>query len=103
MPERDGPPSMNTLRRQALDVLLERDSAAKANRASALPRSGLSGAQEEIGEPHGLPGRPEHPQLVPHTALKQRSLGSDEGRAALFHALAHIELNAVDLAADAVW
>lgn len=50
-----------------------------------------------------MPGRPERPQLVPHTSLKQRSVGSVAGRAALIHALAHIELNAIDLAADIVW
>ena len=43
------------------------------------------------------------PMLVPHTELKRRSVKSHEGLAALFHALAHIELNAVDLAADLTW
>lgn len=58
---------------------------------------------EDLGEPPGLPGRPDHPRLVPHTELKRRSINTNEGRAALFHAVAHIELNAIDLAADAVW
>lgn len=35
--------------------------------------------------------------------LKQRSLKTPEGLAGLLHAVAHIELNAIDLAADAVW
>lgn len=43
------------------------------------------------------------PVLVPHTQLKQRSVNTVEGRAVLIHALAHIELNAVDLALDIVW
>jgi uncharacterized ferritin-like protein (DUF455 family) len=94
---------MNTLRQLALEVLLERDPAAKASRASALPQSGLSGAQEDVAEPPGLPGRPDRPQLVPHTELKQRSLKTPEGHAGLLHAVAHIELNAIDLAVDAVW
>ncbi len=55
-------------------------------------------------EPTGcIPGRPERPLLVPHTELKARSMRTVEGRAALIHALAHIELNAIDLALDIVW
>jgi uncharacterized ferritin-like protein (DUF455 family) len=84
-------------------VLLECDPARKAALASALPRASASGSSEELAEPPGIPGRPERPRLVPHTELKQRSLNTPEGHAALLHAVAHIELNAVDLAADAVW
>ena len=36
------------------------------------------------------------------TAVPRRRLGSDEGRAALVHAIAHIEFNAINLALDAV-
>ncbi len=50
-----------------------------------------------------LPGRPARPCLVPPRELPQRSLGSAEGRAALIHAIAHIEFNAIDLAWDAVY
>ena len=35
--------------------------------------------------------------------FRSRSVRTTEGRAALIHALAHIELNAIDLAADVVW
>jgi uncharacterized ferritin-like protein (DUF455 family) len=38
--------------------------------------------------------------LVSPKEVPKRGLGSPEGRAALLHALAHIELNAIDLAAD---
>lgn len=48
------------------------------------------------------PGRPERPILTPPTQVKRRSLGSLKGRIALLHAIAHIELNAVDLALDIV-
>lgn len=48
------------------------------------------------------PGRPPRPFLVPPTAVNRRSLGSVKGRIAMLHALAHIELNAVDLALDIV-
>jgi uncharacterized ferritin-like protein (DUF455 family) len=49
------------------------------------------------------PGRPERPRLVHPRDVPQRGVGSDAGRAALLHAIAHIEFNAIDLALDAVW
>lgn len=48
------------------------------------------------------PGRPEKPELVAPRMLKKRSLVAIEGRIALMHALAHIELNAIDLALDII-
>lgn len=48
------------------------------------------------------PGRPSRPELVPPKAVEKRSLHTLPGRIALLHALAHIELNAVDLALDIV-
>ncbi len=51
----------------------------------------------------GIPGRPERPELVSPLQVKHRSMGTPEGRAALIHALAHIEFNAINLALDAVW
>ncbi len=53
--------------------------------------------------PIAAPGRPPQPRLVPARALPRRGLGSAEGRAALLHAIAHIEFNAIDLAWDAVY
>jgi uncharacterized ferritin-like protein (DUF455 family) len=61
------------------------------------------GETEVFMEPIGIPGRPLKPSLVPHKELKQRSVSSVEGRASLLHALAHIELNAIDLACDLCW
>lgn len=49
------------------------------------------------------PGRPERPLLVAPRELSQRKLNSVEGRAALIHAVAHIEFNAINLAWDAVY
>jgi uncharacterized ferritin-like protein (DUF455 family) len=43
------------------------------------------------------------PLLVPHTQLKAKSMTTPEGRAMLVHSIAHIELNAIDLALDVVW
>ncbi|NVK32136.1 MAG: ferritin-like domain-containing protein [Gammaproteobacteria bacterium] len=50
-----------------------------------------------------LPGRPVKPELVPAKEVPRRGLGSDEGRAALYHSLAHIEFNAINLSLDAVY
>lgn len=50
-----------------------------------------------------MPGRPERPNLVHPRELPRRGFGSDEGRAAFVHAIAHIELNAIDLGWDAVY
>lgn len=48
------------------------------------------------------PGRPDKPLLVPPRQMEKRSLHTVKGRVAMLHALAHIELNAVDLALDIV-
>ena len=49
------------------------------------------------------PGRPARPRLVPARELPRRGLGTPVGRAALVHAVAHIEFNAINLAWDAVY
>lgn len=54
-------------------------------------------------DPIAAPGRPAKPVLVNARQLPQRGLGSEEGRAALVHAVAHIEFNAINLAWDAVY
>jgi uncharacterized ferritin-like protein (DUF455 family) len=53
--------------------------------------------------PIGPPGRPGRPRLVMPREVPRRGLGSAEGRAALVHAVAHIEFNAINLAWDAVY
>ena len=50
-----------------------------------------------------IPGRPTRPALVPPLEVKRRAMNTVAGRAALIHALAHIEFNAINLALDAVW
>jgi len=54
-------------------------------------------------EPIRMPGRPPRPALVHPRDLPRRGFGSVEGRAAFIHSIAHIELNAVDLAWDAAY
>ena len=53
--------------------------------------------------PIGVAGHPEKPELVDPSKVKRRRLGSDLGRAALVHAITHIEFNAINLALDAVF
>ena len=54
-------------------------------------------------DPGGIPGRPERPPLVAPRLVGRRSMVTQEGRAMLVHALAHIEFNAMNLALDALW
>ena len=49
------------------------------------------------------PGRPARPELIPATQVPRRRLNTVQGRAAMIHALCHIEFNAINLALDAVW
>ena len=92
-----------TLREEALRLLLLRDADLKAAATRRLGAFDDLGTHALLPEPPGIPGRPAKPELVAHTALKKRSMKTAEGRAALIHALAHIELNAIDLALDVCW
>jgi len=49
-----------------------------------------------------IPGRPDKPELVPPNEVPRRRLGSEQGKAALMHAVAHIEFNAINLALDMI-
>ena len=91
------------LRTAALSILIDADADRKASRARALNLDAPAGSDAELAEPVGIPGRPERPPLVAHTEVPHRSMATPEGRAALVHALAHIELNAIDLALDLCW
>lgn len=53
-------------------------------------------------EPIIVPGRPRRPILVDGRDVPRRGIGSREGHAALLHAIAHIEFNAINLALDCV-
>jgi len=78
-------------------ALTQRYAAAFARGELAVP------ADAAPPEPIRMPGRPPRPRLVHPRELPRRGLGSAEGRAAFLHAIAHIELNAIDLAWDAVY
>ncbi|WP_374659735.1 ferritin-like domain-containing protein [Inhella sp.] len=94
-----------SLRAHALTLLREPEAAAKRaglRRLRAAPPP--SGAELALNEPDtALPGRPARPLLCEHLHLPKRSAHTVEGRAALLHAIAHIEFNAINLALDAIW
>jgi uncharacterized ferritin-like protein (DUF455 family) len=53
--------------------------------------------------PPARPARPDRPQLLPPRDMpRRRAGGAEASRVALLHAVAHIELNAVDLAWDLI-
>jgi len=67
-------------------------------------RSGsLRSTGGDAPRPIDEPGRPERPVLVSPRELPKRALHTASGRAALIHAVAHIEFNAINLAWDAVY
>ena len=84
----------------AVCVLTEADPQEKARKARSFRRAVLNSTAQPSREPPARPSRPERPELVSPKELRRRRLGSAEGRAALLHAIAHIELNAVNLALD---
>jgi len=63
-----------------------------------------SGEISDIGDvaPPSRPARPLRPQLCSPGNMPKRSTGGGKRRVNLVHAIAHIELNAIDLAWDAV-
>jgi uncharacterized ferritin-like protein (DUF455 family) len=77
----------------------------KVHLAQKCGRSVAAGIITEIGPPAAphRPARPVRPQLLaPKHMPRRRAAGSRTGRIALYHALAHIELNAIDLAFDLI-
>lgn len=94
----------SSLRALALAAWREPDIRRKLESTRSLPPARADDQAAEVGVDLGAaPGRPPSPELVAPTAVKQRSLSRPDGRAALIHALAHIEFNAVNLALDAIW
>jgi uncharacterized ferritin-like protein (DUF455 family) len=71
--------------------------------ADAFARERVSLDENFPPGPIGSPGRPDRPELVDAIHVPRRRLGSPAGRAALVHAVAHIEFNAINLALDAVY
>lgn len=97
---------MKNLFEEAHRCLRECDSGTKVGMVQQLHAAWRSGGLELEPRP-GIPpdneaGRPERPELVAPRLLHRRRLGTVEGRAAMIHAIAHIEFNAINLALDAL-
>jgi uncharacterized ferritin-like protein (DUF455 family) len=92
------------LRARALALLQTADPGAKAAGVRALHAAPPALDADAVLVPAApLPGRPPRPPLVDPAALPRRSPFTVAGRAALLHAVAHIEFNAINLALDALW
>ncbi len=98
---------LSELRATALNLLSERDAVRKVQGVRLLSKNGISGIEldcQAILVPSlPIPGCPERPILVSPRDVKRRAMNTVEGRAALIHALVHIEFNAINLALDAIW
>ena len=96
------PPSPDTLSGAINAILWIEDAAEKALATRNLVQKWQSSPMP-LGDtmPPDRPGRPPTPQLRPAREVPRRRITtSAPGRIALIHAIAHIELNAVDLALD---
>ena len=92
-----------TLSDRVVGVLGTPDATAKAGAARAVVSDWRAGIIPDIGRaaPRDRPKRPAKPELLlPREMPRRGKAQSEAGRIALLHALAHIELNAIDLAAD---
>ena len=97
-----------TLAQMAVAVLSTADGREKTALSHAYANAWFegraAGTAPEIGtaEPPTHPARPAKPELLDPREVPRRRLGSPHGRIALLHAVAHIELNAVDLHWDII-
>lgn len=90
----------------AVGVLATANAQEKAELAQKVGAAWSAGALEFSFDgitPPERPARPALPELLlPRDMPRRRARGGEKGRFALLHALAHIELNAIDLAYDMV-
>ena len=99
---------MQTLSQRAVEVLNCADGRAKAalslSHAAGWRASRTGGTPLPLGlcPPPQHPARPAKPDLLDPKDVPRRRPGTAQGRLALLHALAHIELNAVDLHWDII-
>ncbi len=99
---------MKPLAEMALEVLTTANGREKARiaraHAATWQEARDAGDTPEVGRasPPDQPSRPDAPELLDPRDVPKRKPGTPQGRLALLHAVAHIELNAVDLHWDAV-
>lgn len=99
---------MKSLCEMAVDVLTTADGREKTAKSRRYAKEWFAaretGTPIEIGHatPPLRPARPDQPELLNPRDVPKRKPGSPQGRIALLHAVAHIELNAVDLHWDII-
>ena len=99
---------MTTLCELAIDVLTTADGREKAAKSRAAAKLWFKSIEDGTpldigsGTPPDVPARPDAPELLPPNKVPKRKMGSEKGRIALLHAIAHIELNAIDLHWDII-
>ncbi len=96
------------LRGRALRCLAERDVRLKVDGVRFLAQAWSAGelalaTSAALQASLPVPGFPDTPLLVDPRDVPRRTMHTSEGRAAMVHAMAHIEFNAINLALDAVW
>lgn len=94
---------METVAGAIRSVLETADPATKVKRARAVARDWRRGRLAHVFDSAmpDRPARPAEPELLPPNRMRRRGKGgSERGRIALIHALAHIEFAAIDLAFD---
>lgn len=97
-----------TLAQMAVDVLNTADAGEKTalsrRNAATWFQARNEGRLIAVGTaaPPPSPARPQQPQLLSPRDVPRRKPGTPEGRIAILHAVAHIELNAVDLHWDLI-
>ncbi len=96
-------PAPVSLRTQALQALACVEWPDKLAAVAAIDDAAPVRADAVLDDPGGLPGRPARPELGPPSQVRQRSVNTVPGRAAMLHAIAHIEFNAINLALDVIW
>ncbi len=79
-----------------------REKAAKSRRLAADWAAARGSMAVGHAHPPARPARPDRPELLSPRDVPRRRPGSPQGRIALLHAVAHIELNAVDLHWDII-
>jgi uncharacterized ferritin-like protein (DUF455 family) len=99
---------MQALAQMAVEVLTTADGRAKTALSRAHAAAWFAGRDAghapAVGRatPPDRPARPERPELLSPRDVPRRRPGTVEGRIAMLHAVAHIELNAVDLHWDVI-
>jgi hypothetical protein len=100
---------MKTLYSLLHQALLAQDADEKCRHTYAAHEHWMAGCTADEKQPAPpaedilVAGRPPKPPLVPYTQVESRKLSTPEGYAAMLHAIAHIEFNAINLALDAAY